>query len=293
VPAGADPGVEHDEHHVVSAPPDPERPAAGDRRPPLDVLTWPALSALGCDVVATTRHGGVSTGRWATLNLGLHVGDDPGAVVENRARAARSIGAELDDLVFAEQVHGARATVVGPADAGRGSRGDADAVPRTDALVTAAAGVTLVTVVADCVPVALFDRAAGVLATIHAGWRGTVAGVLDDALAAMAGLGAAPSEIVAAVGPAIGGDRYEVGDDVADAVRAAFGARAAGLLVPRGEGHWLLDLVAATRTTLLGAGVPAGSIHATAATTGPPGPFYSARRDGPTGRFALLARRRP
>ncbi|HET6949982.1 MAG TPA: laccase domain-containing protein, partial [Acidimicrobiales bacterium] len=76
------------------------------RRAGLDVLTWPILDGQGVDAIVTTRRGGVSGGRYASLNLGLHVGDDPAAVIENRRRAARALGGDLDDLVVARQVHG-------------------------------------------------------------------------------------------------------------------------------------------------------------------------------------------
>ncbi|MGH9091394.1 MAG: polyphenol oxidase family protein, partial [Acidimicrobiales bacterium] len=159
----------------------------------LTVLHWPALDALGVDAVVTTRHGGVSTGPYGSLNLGLHVGDDPAAVVENRRRAAAAIGAALGDLVVAEQVHGSAATVVGREARGRGTLDAGDAVPATDALVTAAPGTVLVTLVADCVPVVLFDPAARVLATVHAGWRGTAGRVVAAAVDAMTALGARPA----------------------------------------------------------------------------------------------------
>ena len=95
----------------------------------LPVLTWPVLAPVA-EVAITTSEGGISGGAFATLNLGLHVGDDPEAVVENRRRAARAVGAGLDDLVLADQVHGAQVVVVGSEHRGRGARDLADAVAR-------------------------------------------------------------------------------------------------------------------------------------------------------------------
>jgi polyphenol oxidase len=141
----------------------------------LEVLTWPAFDAFGVDVLVTTRRGGISAGPYASLNLSFNVGDEPAAVLENRRRAAAALGARLDDVVVAEQVHGAVAAVVGAADRGRGARPDAAAVPGADALVTADPGTTLAVLAADCVPVVLYDPVAHVLACAHAGWRGTVA----------------------------------------------------------------------------------------------------------------------
>ena len=169
----------------------------------LEVLEWPALVGLGVEVVVTTRSGGVSAAPYDSLNLGLHVGDDPAAVLENRRRAAAALGATLDDLVVGAQVHGCAAAVVTRAEAGSGATAAADALAGIDALVTAEQAVVLVTLVADCVPLVLFDPVARVLATVHAGWRGTVARVPEAALAAMAGLGSRPADVVAALGPAV------------------------------------------------------------------------------------------
>ncbi|MHB1851926.1 MAG: laccase domain-containing protein, partial [Acidimicrobiales bacterium] len=99
----------------------------------IEVLSWPWLDALGVDAVVTTRECGVSVGPYRALNLGLHVGDEPDAVAENRRRAAGALGAGVDDLVFADQVHGTRAALVGARDAGRGARDATDAVEGADA----------------------------------------------------------------------------------------------------------------------------------------------------------------
>ncbi len=156
----------------------------------VSLLRWDEAADMGAEAAVTTRRGGVSRAPYDSLNLGLHVGDDPGAVVANRARAAGAFGAELDSLVFARQVHGADSAFVGRADAGRGARAEEDAVADADVLVTTTPGVTLVIMVADCVPLALVDPQAGVLAAVHAGWRGTAAGVVGAALGAMIERGA-------------------------------------------------------------------------------------------------------
>ena len=267
--------------------------AAGlSRRHGVGVLTWPCL-APHAEIAVTTTEGGVSHGAYGSLNLGLHVGDDPAAVVENRRRAARAVGAGLDDLVLANQVHGARVVEVENGHRGRGARGTADAVAEADGLVTGEAGPVLVTLVADCVPMVLCDPVAGVLGVVHAGWRGTVAGVGPAAVAAMARLGAQPGRMLAGIGPAISPDRYQVGPEVADAVRAALGAAAESVLRPDAEDRWLLDLPGANRHLLALAGVPADHVHPAGFATGPPGPFFSDRSRRPCGRFGLLARLRP
>jgi purine-nucleoside/S-methyl-5'-thioadenosine phosphorylase / adenosine deaminase len=272
----------------------------------LPVLTWPVFDPLPVDVLVTTRQAGVSAGRYATLNLSFAVGDDPALVRVNRSRAAAALGADLADLVFAEQVHGSHAQIVTAADRGRGALATAGPPPTAgplraagpvgpaDALVTTEPGLVLTILVADCVPVVLYDPTAHVLACVHAGWRGTVARVTAAAVAAMESLGSRPEQVIAGIGPAIGADRYQVGEDVAGAVRAAFGPDAGRLLTAAGPGRWQLDLAAANRCVLYAAGVPDGQIHQTGLATGPdPGLFFSHRAGPPCGRFALLARLRP
>jgi YfiH family protein len=288
----------------------------------LEVLTWPAFDDFDVDVQVTTRCGGVSAGPYASLNLSLNVGDDPAHVLENRRRAVAALGAGLEDAVFAQQVHGAAAEVVGLADRGRGTREAADAIPGADALVTADPGPVLAVLAADCVPVVLYDPVAHVLASAHAGWRGTVAGAAASAVRAMVSLGSRPADLVVGLGPAIAPGRYQVGAEVAEAAAKAFGERASAVLHPAGPEQWRFDLWTANRMVLQAAGVPGGQIHGTDTATGPstrapahtsstpisaatatsPAPaapqppdgwFFSHRAEQPCGRFGLLARLRP
>jgi YfiH family protein len=277
------------------------REAAG-----LHLLTWPALAASGVDAAVTARAGGVSPRPYSSLNLSLAVGDDPANVLENRRRMAAGFGARLADFVFADQVHGAGVRVVSEADAGSGASSGQDAIPATDALVTRTPNVVLAILTADCVPIVLHDPVAGVLACVHAGWRGTVARVCAAAVAAMQDLGSRPADVIAGLGPAIAPARYQVGPDVHQAVTAAFGP--APFLRPDSvPDRWRLDLWAANRLVLTQAGVPAPQIHTTNIPTGPiesrdpsdpasppgPGHFFSDRIARPCGRLALIARLRP
>lgn len=252
-----------------------------------------AFSAFAGDdrlrVAVTTRAGGVSEGRYASLNMGLHVGDDPAAVRENRRRAAAAFGVRLTECVFAEQVAGTHVAQVDLADLGRGATDRTTAVPATDGLVTTDPGVTLVLMAADCMVVTLVDAAAGVLALVHAGWPGTTSGILPQAVSCMTNLGADPQRIVAAIAPAVDGDTYQVGDDVAAAARGALGDRTGEVLRPDGTGRFLFDLVGAARIQLTAAGVTAPQVHASGAATGPDTPYFSHRFEGPTGRFAVFA----
>jgi polyphenol oxidase len=307
---------------AVSAAPAELRPAGG-----LSLLTWPALDVSGADAAVTARGGGVSSGPYATLNLSLTVGDDPARVLENRRRLAAALGVRPADFVFARQVHGAGVRIAGDADRGSGAFGIADAIADTDALVTTTPGLVLAILTADCVPVVLHDPVAGVLACVHAGWRGTVARVCAAAVAAMTSLGSRPADIVAGLGPAVAPARYQVGPDVHDAVTRAFGPAAPAFIRPdrAPPGRWLLDLHAANRHILREAGLPDLQIHATTLPTGPidsavpgtptdrtspadstdptspgdstdpasPGYFFSDRAARPCGRLALIARLRP
>ena len=280
-----------------AAPSGPASPTRIRAAGALRLLTWPALEASGAEAAVTARDGGVSSGPYATLNLSLSVGDDPARVLENRRRLAAAVGASPGDFVFARQVHGAGVRIVGPADRGSGAFTLDDAVPDTDALVTTSPDVVLAILTADCVPIVLHDPVAGVLACVHAGWRGTVARIPAAAVAAMRSLGSRPSDIIAGVGPAVAPSRYQVGPDVHQAVTQSFGPAAATFLRPdpAAPGRWLLDLWSATRHALREAGLPDPQIHITTHPTGPTGHdnFFSDRAARPCGRLALVARLRP
>ncbi len=158
-----------------------------------------------------TRQGGVSTGPYTSLNCSLSSGDARDAVLENRTRAARAIGANPDRLVGLMQVHGPDVVEVEtPWSAGAG--------PRADAMVTNRPDIALGIITADCAPILFADAEAGVVGAAHAGWRGAVAGVIEATVAAMTRLGARPGRIASAIGPCIRQVSYEVAADLRDAV---------------------------------------------------------------------------
>ena len=192
------------------------------------------------------RRGGVSTGVVAGLNVGLGAGDDDGAVAENRARAVAAIlpGAQLATVY---QVHSPDCVVVD-------APWPQDARPHADALVTDRPGLLLGIVTADCAPVLLADRAAGVIGAAHAGWKGAAGGVTDNTIAAMEALGAQRSRIVAAIGPCIARNSYEVDAAFADRLIAADPANAAHFASAR-AGHCQFDLEAYVAARLESAGV--------------------------------------
>ena len=272
------------------------RPAAGALRrvAGLEVLGWPALEGLPVEAFVTARGGGTSVGAYASLNLSFAVGDDAGAVLENRRRVAAAIGADLGDWAFSRQVHGAGVRIATSADRGSGAFGLDESVPEADALVTTDSSVVLAILAADCVPIVLYDPVAHVLGCVHSGWRGTVARVSEAAVAAMRALGASTENVIAGIGPAISPDRYQVGGDVVDAVQRGLGAAAAKVIRPDGTGKWLLDLWAANRVVLLEAGLADEQINVAAIPTGSAGNnlFFSDREVRPCGRLALVARLR-
>ncbi|HEY1829456.1 MAG TPA: polyphenol oxidase family protein [Acidimicrobiales bacterium] len=248
----------------------------------------------GALVAVTTRHGGVSTGPYDSLNLGLHVNDEDERVIENRRRACQSFGSTLDDTVFAQQVHGVGVTAVSARDAGRGTRHHHDAVPDTDILITATAGITLAICVADCVPIAIFDRRAKVLAAVHAGWRGTAGGAVGHALTAMGALDAHPADCIAFLGPGVAASAYQVGAEVRNALADAVAPHVlhSDVARPDGDDHWRVDLVAANRQQLHLVGLDPAQVHESSTSSGD-GHHFSDRLARPCGRFALLARLAP
>lgn len=259
----------------------------------LKVLTWPVFDDMGIDVIVTTRAGGVSEGAYSSLNLGMHVGDEDDRVVENRERAALAAGAKLDDLVFARQTHGRGVAVVDGSHRGTGARSEADAIADTDALVTSDAGVGLVMMAADCTPIVLADPVAGVVGCVHSGWRGTVARVTEAAVSEMVRWGAKVERIVAAVGPNVAADRYQVGEDVVAGAKKGFGDLD-GLVEPDGTGRWTFDLWAANLRLLAEVGIRPDNTHRSEWPTGTAGGelFFSDREARPCGRLAAIIRRR-
>jgi YfiH family protein len=239
------------------------------------------LDGPGLRAACTTRTGGVSSPPFDSLNLGLHVGDRSFDVLENRARVARLLGIDPRRLTFAEQVHGGEAALVGRHEAGRGALDHADALPGVDGLVTADAGIPLAILTADCVPVLLHDPEAGVLGVAHAGWRGLVAGIVEATVDAMVALGARAEAIRSALGPFIGPECFEVGEEVVEAVGEEFGVRRPGVR-PR------LDLGDAVGARLARRGVVA-KLSPAACTACGPTPLFSYRRSNRTGRQALVA----
>jgi len=231
------------------------------------------------------RNGGNSRGAFASLNVSFGVGDDPRAVKDNYCAMKRAAGMAGTRLVTMRQRHGDHVIdVAGPCkDAGEG-----------DAMVTDVPGVYLGVLTADCVPILCWARTSGkrLAAVIHAGWRGTLAGVAMKAVRHIESrYGTSPGDLWCALGPAIGPCCYEIGADVADPLLREWGDRAEASLSERG-GRTRLDLRRLNAALLAAAGVPEERIvSAGPCTACSPAEFFSYRReskngDGATGRQA-------
>lgn len=233
----------------------------------------------------STREGGVSEGALASLNLARRPAERDEALAENWRRVVRSLHPALvpEAVAIVHQVHGARVLRV---DHGRGPL---EPMGEADALVTTVPGLVLAVRTADCVPVLL--AAPGGVAAAHAGWRGTVAGVVPAAVRALCeATGAAPDEVVAAVGPHICAEAYEVGPEVVQGLRAT-GLADAVFLRPRPGARDHVDLGAAVEAQLRAAGVP--RVDRVAGCTFTDARLFSHRRDAAAGRQAGLVARCP
>lgn len=254
----------------------------------LPLLTFPDLAIPGCRHVLTTRHGGVSAGGCATLNLGFHVGDDPACVTENRRRVGAAAGYDSGHLVAAQQVHGTEIALLSEADRGCGATAWDTALPGIDGLVVAAPHLPTAILVADCAPLLLIDPVRHVLAVLHAGWRGALAGIASRAVRLMGETyGTAPGDLRVGIGPALCPECLEVGVEVAEAVRAACGPA----VIDPGSSKPHLDLRGMVLADLARVGVSPAQVCAPMPCTRCRVDLFFSHRGqaGGAGRFGLIA----
>jgi len=225
----------------------------------------------GVRAASTTRAGGVSRGNWASLNLALHVGDDPADVSENRRRLAEALRLPSPPA-WLNQVHGTVVPVLHGGESGL----------EADAAFSCTPGVVCVVMTADCLPVLFVDIDGGAVAAAHAGWRGLAAGVLEETLARFED----PARVAVWLGPAIGPGAFQVGDEVRQAFMASDPAAAAAFEADVG-GRWRADIYRLARQRLAAAGVTRIS-GGGSCTYSQRDRFFSYRRDGITGRMASL-----
>jgi YfiH family protein len=248
--------------------------------PDFDCLVpdWPAPPQVRA--LCSTRAGGLSSGRYASLNLGTHVGDAPQAVDANRKRLKATLGAHA---VFLEQVHG---TAVLELDATTTDGMQADAA------TTTLLGLACTVMVADCLPVLFCDANGSRVAAAHAGWRGLLGvhrrGILETTVESFGALGAGAGELMVWLGPCIGPDAFEVGDEVRSAFVAA-SPLAAQCFRPTAPGKWLADLPGLARQRLQALGIArtfGNDGSAAWCTVTQASRFFSHRRDAVSGRMA-------
>lgn len=228
---------------------------------------WPAPQNVRACI--TTRSGGDSLPPFAHFNLGQHVGDSYKQVQANRKYLAEALGCQPTWL---NQVHGDRVVSA-----------DATQVLTADASMSREVGLACCIMSADCLPVLFTDQNGSCVAAAHAGWRSLVAGILENTVASMQ---AAPQQIMAWLGPAIGVDAFEVGAEVRDAFIQQHPQTVAAFAPSRNTGRWMADIYQLARIRLAACGVQAVYGGGLCTVTDPR--FYSYRRDAVTGRFASL-----
>jgi YfiH family protein len=218
-------------------------------RGPIRYFSFGLLAGQPLVQAVFTRHGGVSEAPWASLNVGGTVGDEPVNVRENRRRAFQAVGRDPESAFEVWQVHSSRVVTA------REPRPPREPFLQADGMLTDRPDVTLFMRFADCVPIFLYDPVKGVIGLVHAGWRGTLDRVTGQAVRELRRIyGSRPGDVLAALGPSIGPDHYQVGPEVVQAARRVFGPRS-GEILRTGDGGPSMDLWTANRILLEEEGV--------------------------------------
>lgn len=248
----------------------------------------------------TYRYGGVSEGSFTSFNMGLHVGDDAEAVAKNRKRLAQVLGVPPNHLTCGEQVHGVGVTQVTEELVGRGAFSWDDSIPDSDAIHTNLVNVPLLLLVADCVPVLVYDAVHHAVAVVHAGWRGAIAHIVERTIDSMhEAYGTLPGDCYLFIGPSIGVDSFEVSEEIAEQFRQDMRAlvlsqvdevvryiQRDGQTTPTPH----VDLKVYIAACVVQKGVPLGQVSVSSTDTMTTDGCYSYRRDqGCTGRMTMFA----
>lgn len=260
----------------------------------------PLLEHFSLTHGVTHRYGGVSEGAFDSFNMGLHVGDAPEAVVENRKRLAQVLGVDPNHLTCGEQVHGVGVTRVTQELVGRGAFSWDDSIPDSDAIHTNLVNVPLLLLVADCVPVLIYDAVHHAVAVVHAGWRGAIAHIVERTIDSMHdAYGTLPSDCYLFIGPSIGADSFEVSKEIGEQFRQDM--RALGLSQVDQVLRYIqrdgqitatphVDLKGYIASCVVQKGVPLEQVSVSSTDTMTTDGCYSYRRDqGRTGRMAMFA----
>jgi YfiH family protein len=239
------------------------------------------LQEPGIHHCITTRHGGISEGYADSMNLGMGVDDHISYVEENRRRLAGFMGVPYEKLIFQKQTHSTHYKIIT-------SKNYRETVLDNDALITAEKGIAIAALGADCVPILLYDKKNQVIASIHAGWKGTVNGITDHVMFALkTEFNSNPEDIIAGIGPSICAENYEVGPEVVEAFEKTF-INHTELITHRQGNKAHVDLWLANKTWLMNRGVPEKNIEISGLCTYKNhADFYSARYfKNKTGRFS-------
>ena len=248
----------------------------------------------------TYRYGGVSDGSFDSFNMGLHVGDTPEAVAENRKRLAQVLGVDSHRLTCGEQVHGVGVTRVIQELVGRGAFSWDDSIPDSDAIHTNLVNVPLLLLGAACVPVLIYDAVHHAVAVVHAGWRGAIVHIVERTMDSMHDTyGTLPSDCYLFIGPSIGADSFEVSEEIGEQFRQDM--RALGLSQVDQVVRYIqrqgqrtptphVDLKGYITACVVHKGVPLEQVSVSSTDTMTTDGCYSYRRDhGRTGRMAMFA----
>ncbi|MGE5403447.1 MAG: peptidoglycan editing factor PgeF [Candidatus Saccharibacteria bacterium] len=256
----------------------------------LKYIYLPEWDSLEVTAAFTTRVGGISQGAFESLNLGLHVGDDPELVLENRKRTLYGLGISLAEVVCAEQVHGTQVAVVEAKGRGRGAVRYEDSLPGYDAMICNTPEVYLMTFYADCLPIYFFDPKKRAIGLAHSGWKGTVGRIVEATVAAMVQTyNCSESDILAFVGPGIGGECYPIDDNRKSEVERVF-TFTDSIVYPIDKGRYNWNLKLTNYTILRNLGIPEDNIAVCELCTSCNDDLFFSYRGsgGKTGRMAAI-----
>lgn len=229
----------------------------------ISYITFPSLEKTGLiRHLFSTRLGGVSTGKYASMNLSFNNGDSRENVLENYRRLCECVGIDIKELVLSRQTHTDNVKIVTREHCGTGIF--KDSFSDIDGLITNQSGVALVTQYADCTPLVFLDPVNKVIATSHAGWRGTVKEIGKKTVEKMSKeFGSNPNDIIAGIGPCIGKCCYEVDDPVYNEFIKLSYLNLSKIFTPKDNGRYMLDLVEANKQILLNTGIEPQNIDFT------------------------------
>ncbi len=234
----------------------------------------------------TTRTGGVSEDPFHSLNMGLHVGDDPKAVVSNREKVAMSLDKPIESWVCAEQTHGSRIQLVGQNEMGNGATSYNTSVKETDGLITDSKAVLLTMCYADCVPLYFLDHETKLIGLAHAGWKGTVLGIGPKMVDKFLEQGSDIQSLSVVIGPSICEKCYVVDDKVINKVKKILEDENNLPYNLKEEGQYHLDLKEVNKLLLIKSGLNSNQIYTSSFCSSCHNQFFSYRKDGgKTGRI--------